>query len=556
MLNNPSRGEAWHPQGPPTSTQPPRATTFRCVAVVGLGKIGLPLAVQYAQHGWRVLGCDTNPQVVETINLGQSPVREEPGLIAGVDAMVSRGLLQATLDTTEAVRQAKVVVVIVPVSIKAQCDVDFQTIDVVTAAIGAGLQPGTLVIYETTLPVGTTAQRFASILERTAKLQAGVDFLLAYSPERVSSGSIFRDLRIYPKVVGGIDEKSTSAAVAFYRSVLDAPIISMASTDEAEFVKLIEATYRDVNIALANEYACFADAYGLDVAASIAAANTQPYSHIHSPGVGVGGHCIPVYPYFLLKGLEEPALQTQNELASSELNPAHMLTLPRAARHVNDAMSEYAVNRIEAITGSLAHQSVLVLGIAYRGNVRAVAFTSAQLLQHALLARGASVYVDDPLFSAAELSELGYTPLPAKHEHEICAIVLQADHSNYRTLDFSRFAHCRVVMDGRRALCPQYIESLGMQYIAIGDGGQKKPTAGGTARTPYVPLERCPVGELSLSGEPECLSLQAQYSSNVQNTQEEECPPDGVFLSSRPVNGGGYPERIYSEAGDNRWSTS
>ncbi len=533
------------------------------VAVIGLGKIGLPLAVQYAQHGWHVLGCDINPHVVETINLGQSPVHEEPGLIAGVDAMVSRGLLHATLDTTEAVRQAKVVVVIVPVSIKAQCDVDFQTIDVVTAAIGAGLQPGTLVIYETTLPVGTTAQRCASILERTAKLQAGVDFLLAYSPERVLSGSIFRDLRTYPKVVGGIDEKSTSAAVAFYRSVLDAPIISMASTDEAEFVKLIEATYRDVNIALANEYACFADAFGLDVAAAIAAANTQPYSHIHSPGVGVGGHCIPVYPYFLLKQLEEgygghtcPPDRVPQGSPPLRIEGAQMLTLPRSARQVNDAMAEYAVKRIEAITGSLAQQSVLVLGIAYRGNVREVAFTSAQLLQHALLARGARVYVDDPLFSAAELSELGYTPLPAKHEHEIRAIVLQADHSSYRTLDFSRFAHCRVVMDGRRALCPEDIESLGMQYIAIGDGGQKKPTAGGTARTPYVPLERCPVGELSLSGEPECLSLHAQYSSNVQNTQEEECPPDGAFLSSHPVNGGGHPERIYSEAGNNRWSAS
>src|SRR6266852_1143428 len=523
--------------------------TTSTVTVVGLGKIGLPLAVQYAQHGRRVIGCDINPEVVETINAGQSHIQEEPDLATEVFRLVESGMLSATVRTTDAVHNADVVIVIVPVVVDAQHKVNFDGIDAATMAIGAGLKPGTLVIYETTLPVGTTSGRFREILERSSNLQTGRDFSLAYSPERVSSGSIFRDLRIYPKVVGGIDEKSTSAAVAFYRSVLDAEIIIMASTDEAEFVKLIEATYRDVNIALANEYACFADAYGLDVAAAIAAANTQPYSHIHSPGVGVGGHCIPVYPYFLLKGLEEPALQTHNV-------GAHMLTLLRSARHVNDAMAEYAVNRIEAITGSLAHQSVLVLGIAYRGNVRAVAFTSAQLLQHALLARGASVYVDDPLFSAAELSELGYTPLPAKHEHEICAIVLQADHSNYRTLDFSRFAHCRVVMDGRRALCPQYIESLGMQYIAIGDGGQKKPTAGGTARTPYVPLERCPVGELSLSGEPECLSLQAQYSLNVQNTQEEACPPDGVFLSSRPVNGGGYPERIYSEAGDNRWSTS
>src|SRR6266849_1627977 len=302
----------------------PSPSSTQAVAVVGLGKIGLPLAVQYAQHGWYVLGCDINPHVVETINLGQSPVHEEPGLIAGVDAMVSRGLLHATLDMTEAVRQAKVVGVIVHVSINAQYDVDFQTIDVVTAAIGAGLQPGTLVIYETTLPVGTTAQRCASILERTAKLQAGVDFLLAYSPERVSSGTIFRDLRTYPKVVGGIDERSTSAGVQFYQSVLDAEVITMASADEAEFVKLIETTYRDVNIALANEYAQFADARGLNVAAAIAAANTQPYSHIHSPGVGVGGHCIPVYPYFLLAGLKEAELQT--------------LMLPRSARRINDAM--------------------------------------------------------------------------------------------------------------------------------------------------------------------------------------------------------------------------
>src|SRR5260370_12441892 len=268
MLNNPSCRDVT------LRSSVPSPSSTQAVAVVGLGKIGLPLAVQYAQHGWYVLGCDINPHVVETINLGQSPVHEEPGLIAGVDAMVCRGLLHATLDTTAAVRQAKVVVVIVPVSINAQYDVDVQTIDVVTAAIGAGLQPGTLVIYETALPVGTTAQRCASILERTAKLRACVDFLLAYSPERVLSGSIFRDLRIYPKVVGGIDEKSTSAAVAFYRSVLDAEIIIMASTDEAEFAKLIETTYPDVNIPLAHQYSSFPDPPTLDLSPPIKAANT------------------------------------------------------------------------------------------------------------------------------------------------------------------------------------------------------------------------------------------------------------------------------------------
>ena len=433
------------------------------VAVVGMGKIGLPLAIQFAQHGRRVIGCDVNPQVVTMLNSGQAHVQEEPELAVAVASAVASGAFSVTLNTTEAVRQAGIVVVIVPVVIDANHEVNFQAIDAATTAIGEGLQPGTLVIYETTLPVGTTSVRLRELLEHTAKLRAGQDFLLAYSPERVSSGFIFRDLRSYPKVVGAIDEQSLAAAVAFYRSVLEAKIITMASTDEAEFVKLIETTYRDVNIALANEFACFADAYGLDVVEAIAAANTQPYSHIHMPGVGVGGHCIPVYPHFLLAGVEKP----ESHALFPELP---MLMLPRTARRINDAMAVYAVSRIEAIVGSLERQPVLILGVAYRGDVRESAFTSARLLQDALQDHGATVYADDPLYSEDELRAMGFMPLLPGREEEIQAIVLQAGHQAYREFDFSRFPHCRVVLDGRRALCRERIEALGMRYAAIGDG--------------------------------------------------------------------------------------
>ena len=438
------------------------------VSVVGLGKIGLPLAVQYARHGRRVvIGCDVNLQVVEMVNAGISYVHGEPELASEVRSLVSMGLLSATQDTTWAVSQANVVVVIVPVMVNERHEVIFDAIDAATAAIGAGLQPGTLVIYETTLPVGTTALRLRNILERISNLKAGEDFYLAYSPERVSSGHIFRDLQNYPKVVGGINEASVTAAESFYHSVLNAEIITMPSTNDAEFVKLIETTYRDVNIALANEYARYADAHGLDVTAAIAAANTQPYSHIHTPGVGVGGHCIPVYPYFLINGLLE------NEMQQQAFQLAHLL-LPRAARQVNDAMAEYAVQRIEAVTGSLAHQSVLILGVAYRGNVRETAFTSATLLRQALLRHGAIVFADDPLYSDEELCALGYTPLPDRNKHEIHAIILQADHQEYAAADFSGFTHCQVVFDGRRALSRLAVESLGMRYLAVGDGGYQQ----------------------------------------------------------------------------------
>jgi len=302
------------------------------------------------------------------------------------------------------------------------------------------------------------------IIERTSNIQTGREFYLIFITERVSSGYILRALRIYTKVVGGIDEQSAVAAVAFYRSVLDAEIITMKSTDEAEFVKLIETTYRDVNIALANEYACFADAHGLDVAAAIAAANTQPYSHIHTPGVGVGGHCIPVYPYFLLAGIDP----------SSDFQYSTLM-LPRYARRINDAMAEYAVRRVEAITGPLANRAILILGVSYRGNVRETAFTSAKALQDALLGCGATVYIDDPLFSQDELCALGYTPLTSEIEDQICAIILQANHQAYQLFDFSRFASCQVVFDGRRALSREKIEALSMHYIAVGDGNRNIP---------------------------------------------------------------------------------
>lgn len=423
------------------------------IAVVGLGKIGLPLAAYYIRHGRRVIGCDINPEVVDTINGKRSHVQEEPGLEVEVAAAVEKDMLRATTDTTAAVREAKVAVVIVPVVVNAAHEVDYRAIDAATTAVGKGLTPGTLVVYETTLPVGTTAGRLRAILEQASGLVAGRDFFLAYSPERVSSGVIFRDLETYPKVVGGLNEASAALAVAFYRSVLDAKIIKVPSMDDAEFVKVIETTYRDVNIALANEYARFADQHGLDVVAAISAANTQPYSHIHQPGVGVGGHCIPVYPYFLINAASEDDL-----------------TLPRRARVINDEMSAYAADRVEEVIGALKGQPVLLLGVAYRGDVREHAFTSAKLLRDAFAARGAAVYADDPLYSASELEALGYSPLPAGKASEIAAIVVQAGHGAYSSFDFTLFSGCKVVLDGRRALSRSAVEAQGIRYMAIGDG--------------------------------------------------------------------------------------
>jgi nucleotide sugar dehydrogenase len=421
------------------------------VAVVGLGHIGLPLAVQYATRGHQVVGADINPAIVESIGGGVSPHADEQALVDGVPGLTASGNLRATTRTPDAVRDAEVVVVIVPVVVDAEREIDFGPIDAATAAIAEGLRPGTLVIYETTLPVGTTRERFGPALAAGSGLTLDRDFFLAFSPERVLVGRVLLDLRRYPKIVGGTSEESTARAVAFYREALDpgTEVQAVANAETAEMTKLAETTYRDVNIALANEYARYAARRGIDVLEVIAAANSQPYSHIHQPGVGVGGHCIPVYPHFLFNGDPE-------------------LRIPPLARAVNEEMGGFAVGLVEARIGSLRDRPALVLGIAYRADVREDAFSSAFRLRDELLAAGARVYGHDPYFGPQHLREVGFEPYDLARPAEAHVAILQAGHAAYGEFDPGTIPGLRLVVDGRNVLDRARIEAAGVEYVGIG----------------------------------------------------------------------------------------
>lgn len=417
------------------------------VAVVGLGKIGLPLAALYAGKGMQVTGCDINPDVVEAVGRGESLVGGEPGLAEAVSSAHAAGRLRATTDTEAAVAESDVVVVMVRVGLDASGHADFHYLDTAANAIGRGLKAGSLVILESTVPVGATRDRFAKRLAAASGLAQSA-FKVAYSPERVSSGSIFRDLATYPKLVGGIDAASGEAAAAFYRTILDAPVTLLDSAETAEFTKLAESIYRDVNIALANELGRAAEQLGVSYEAAALAGNSQPYSHLHTPGLGVGGHCIPVYPYFLTQAVDAPLVEL--------------------SREINDSMAEHGVDRLSAaLDGEMAGKTVLILGLAYRGGVKEAELSSALLVAEALQHRGAHVLVHDPLFSLNEIETLGLTPssLPPAH---VDAIVLQAGHEEYAALDFAALGGCRAVLDGRAFFDASRVEAAGLRYVAVG----------------------------------------------------------------------------------------
>jgi nucleotide sugar dehydrogenase len=432
----------------------------RKVAVVGLGKIGLPLAVQFAGRGHHVIGADVDDEVVRAVRGAVPPFPGEAGLAHRMAEVVGSGALEATTDTVSAVAASNAVVVVVPLYVDTSGAPDFSAIDAATAAVGAGLRPGTLVSYETTLPVGTTRNRLAPALAAAGGLRVGIDVFLVFSPERVSSGRVFADLARYPKLVGGVDPESARRAVAFYRAGLrfderpDLPrpngVWDLGSAEAAEFAKLAETTYRDVNIGLANQFALYADRIGIDVRPIIEACNSQPFSHLHTPGIAVGGHCIPVYPWFYLTGDPEA-------------------TIVRAARTVNSQMPERSVELLSDAYGDLGGATVVVLGACYRGGVKETAFSGVFATVAALRTRGASAFVHDPLFTAGELAALGLEPY--RRGLRVDAAVLQADHAEYERFSPEDLPGVTILLDGRGVLDPG--RWPGVTVVRLGGGGHR-----------------------------------------------------------------------------------
>jgi nucleotide sugar dehydrogenase len=430
------------------------------ICVFALGKIGLPLAVQFASYGHRVTGVDISQRVVDLVNAGEAPFPGETGLDEALKQVVADGRLTATLDGTAAVADSEAVVIVVPLIVDKDGVPDFGPLDAATSAVAAGLKKGTLVSYETTLPVGTTRERFAPMLASGSGLTAGEDFHLVFSPERVSSGRIFADLKRYPKLVGGIDEASTERGVAFYEQVLefddrdDLPrangVWNLGTSEASELAKLAETTYRDVNIGLANTFARYADRIGVDVAAVIEACNSQPFSHIHQPGIAVGGHCIPVYPRMYL--WNDPEAE-----------------VVRVAREANAAMPEYAVSLLEEERGDLTGVRVAVLGIAYRGGVKETAFSGVFPTVDALKERGAEVVVADPMYTEDEIRALGFTPYIVGSGEPVDAAIIQTDHVEYRTLTPADLPGLGTLIDGRRITDPAAWQGVRRRMIGAGN---------------------------------------------------------------------------------------
>ena len=405
------------------------------VAVYGLGKMGLPLAAVYADVSGNVIGADVDPEVVETISAGECHVKREPGLSELVAETVESGAFEATDDPAAAADRAAVHVVIVPTPITDDHEADLSILESVVEDVGAGLDPGDLVVVECTVPPRTCAD----LLEPMLAEAAGHDeFGLAFCPERTASGRALKDIRgAYPKVVGGVDDESTRVAELVYGEITDNEVLAVSDATTAEAVKVFEGLYRDVNIALANELATLTDELGVDVNEAIETANTQPFCELHTPGPGVGGHCIPYYPYFVINEFDtdSPLLET--------------------AREVNDAMPEFAVEtltrELDAAGTDPEDATVAVLGLTYRPGVEETRATPADPIAERLSELGAEVLAVDPMLDDADEFAAEMVAQDDLYDRDLDGAVLVTPHEEFEEIEWEQFDPLAVV-DGRQSL--------------------------------------------------------------------------------------------------------
>lgn len=411
------------------------------ICVLGLGYVGLPTAAMLAVNGLRVIGVDPKREVVDSINSGHAPVGEV-GLKTLVQAAVSSGGLRAQTDP----EPADAFIIAVPTPLRADRTADLSQVEEAARSILPYLRPGNLVVLESTVPPGTTSGLLAEILSGSG-LEAGKDLFLAHCPERVLPGRILTELVENDRVVGGIDPESGERAAAIYRRIAEGEVL-VVSAVTAELVKLVENASRDVAVAFANEVARISREHGVDGREVIALANRHPRVSILEPGPGVGGHCIPVDPWFLVSAAPGSA------------------RLIRTAREINDSQPLWIAERALAEVAGIPDPKISVWGVAYKGNVDDPRETPALKVMAALEARGVRVSAVDYHVKRfeRELEDLETSVTDAD------CIILLTDHREFEFLSpeaVGQRMRRRMLFDTRGCLPRERWERAGFRVIGL-----------------------------------------------------------------------------------------
>ncbi|MDG4666782.1 nucleotide sugar dehydrogenase [Mycobacterium sp. 236(2023)] len=436
------------------------------IAVVGFGYIGTVIGAVLADRGWPVTGIDVRQSVVDDINSGKTGVAE-PGLDELVSANVRVGRLRATTDFA-AVADNDFVIVNVGTPLGQDYEPIVDDIKAAAQAVGEHLRPGHVVILKSTVPPDTTETLVRPILEASSGLRAGVDFGLAFCPERLAEGQAIHELTTIPVVVGAVDERSARACATLWRHALGVDSVIVEDPRTAEMVKLADNLWVDLNVALANELAKICDRLQMDALQVIAAANTMPKGghpvNILRPSMGVGGYCLTKDPWFV------------NHLGQ---NLGLELAIPRTSRTVNDTMPTYTYELLEKLLAdhgkSVENSKIAVLGIAFKNNTGDCRLTPTKYVVGLLEASGCQLAIHDPWVPEEDALSVTTIPLAPDIESAVKdadAVVVLAGHREFHQIPLTRLAELTApgcaFLDGRNSFDPAAVRAAGFTYKGIG----------------------------------------------------------------------------------------
>lgn len=433
----------------------------RCltITVFGSGYVGLPTAALFADAGFHVTAVDVRPEVVEAINSGVSPINE-PGLNELIARNVRAGRLEATLNFKGFFNSTNAFIISVQTPISKNKKPNLSFLNKASKEVGKNLKKETLVVISSTVPPGTMQEKVKPKLESLSGLTADKDFYLAYVPERIAPGNAIKEFVESPRLIGGIGPNSTKIAAELFKTVCKTVIETNAPT--AEIAKLAENTFRDINIAYANQLALICEHHGVDVTEVIKLANTHPRVNIHTPGPGVGGPCLPKDPYLLI----------------SKTKPTDP-NIIKIARKINDYMPNHIVKLItKALKNAgktVKNSKIAILGTAYKANVDDSRLSPAEPIIRKLTSLNATVTVYDPhcnqTFGAKKVDSVYEAVTGAD-----CVAII-TDHTEYKNLNLQEIkrlmAEKPAIVDGRRILNPEEVDRLGFLYYGVGFGKQR-----------------------------------------------------------------------------------
>jgi UDP-N-acetyl-D-glucosamine dehydrogenase len=408
-------------------------------AVFGVGRVGATIAAAWLRYGAHVTLVDVDQERIKCILSSKELFANEPGVDNAILDGVKRGKCTATSNTAQGASGCDCIFIAVPAGLK-DGKVDLSAVKKAASDIGRSISKGAFVSLETSVPPGTTRNIVAREIEDVSGLKAGESFYVSYSPERISEGRALQDLEEnYEKVVSGINETSLDIASQFYSKIAKKGVIRMSSLEAAEAEKLFEGIYRDVNIALANELASYCESFNLDFWEIRSAANSQPHCYLHKPGLGVGGACIPVYPWFVINQAEEIG---------------NVLELVKTARRVNDQQPSKVLGAV--VKAIRPGEKVAVLGLAFRGDVDDDRFSPSYTVINELEHRSAELWVHDDFVNESSNHNFKLTSDLEAAVRGAKLVIVATDHSEYKTLSFMDIARIAapdaIIIDARGVL--------------------------------------------------------------------------------------------------------